>query len=148
MYGYMLFSHIVGLSVWISALIAIVIMLLMLRASLQSYDFKGLAKKVIRVFSALVYPSSIVVLVSGIIMVVEMNFAKGTKPLWLDVMEKGGGTLVMLAIVITAVLGRRLTKRLSLDNGQTIGISSYITSMIAFIIAILAIVLIVSLRIV
>lgn len=146
MFGYMLFSHIAGLAIWMGALLAIVVMLILLRKSLGTAEMNALAKKVVKVFSVFVYPSSILVLVSGIVMVVQMGFEKGTKPFWLDMMEKGGGTIVMLALVLTAVMGRKLNKRLSNAGGQAVAISGYLSTKIAFLIAIMAIVLIVSLR--
>lgn len=147
MFGFMLFLHFTGLIFWLGTLFAIVVMLTMLKKQLGSPETRQLAKKVVRAFSWLVYPSSLIVLISGVFMLIEMGLGKGEKPLWLEIMEKGGGTIIILALVLTAIMNGKVKKKLSAIQAQTVNLSGYLTTMTSFIVVIFAIIFVVSLKI-
>ena len=146
MYGVLLFFHLSGLFVWLGSLFAIVVMLLLLKNQLDSPQTKKLINRIVRVFSMFAHPSSLVVLISGVIMIIQIGLGNN-KPFWLDIMEKGGGTIILLALVLTGIMGSRMKKRLAgAQPGDVINLSGYLSVMIAFIVSILAIVLIVSMK--
>lgn len=148
MFNFMLFVHLTGLIAWLGALLAIIIMLGMLKQQLASQESGVLAKRVIRTFSMLAHPGAVLVLISGVYMIVQMGM--GTeKPLWLQVMEKGGGTVILLALILTGILGSKVKKRLGAAAGitQQPPIKGYLLSMSAILIMTLGIMLVVSLKI-
>lgn len=148
MFGFMLFVHLTGLFVWLGALMGTLVMLGLLKNQLGSPDTNQLAKRLIRMFSMLSHPGALLVLVSGVYMIVQMG-AGSDKPLWLDVMEKGGGTIILLAIVLTGILGSKVKKRLSegAGAGQPAKLSGYVAALSTFMVLIVSVVLVVSLRI-
>lgn len=167
MIGWMLFLHLTGLFAWLGALLAIVVMLTLLKEQLGTAPGNTLAKRVIRVFSTIAHPSAVAVLISGIVLIVQMNWG-ANKPFWLQVMEKGGGTLILLALIVTGIMGSKLKKRLTATvagaatvagtaavagaakpadgDAQTVKLSGYLTTLTVCIVLVVAIVLVVSLR--
>lgn len=151
MFGTMLFLHLTSLILWSGALFAIVVLLGMARRRNVAQEAKTLVGKAVRLFGWLAHPSSIVVLVSGILMIIEMDMGDTAKPLWLVYMERGGGTIILAAIVLTALFGRKAVKRLSLsENGaaavRSSGVAVPVTVFTVLMMAILSVVLVVSLR--
>lgn len=151
MFGTMLFLHLTGLSLWFGALMAIVILVFLIKGKKKvADDTKSLVRKAIRTFSWVAHPSSIIVLVSGIFMIIEMNLGDAGRPLWLNYMEKAGGTIILIAIILTAVLGRKMVKQLAVteNSGSTAvaGGGLYQASLVVILAAILSVVLVVSLR--
>ncbi|WP_028550585.1 hypothetical protein [Paenibacillus sp. UNC451MF] len=148
MFNFMLFAHFAGLIAWLGALLAIVIMLGMLKTELGSPEASTLAKRIIRTFSMFAHPGAVLVLISGVFMIVQMGM--GTeKPFWLQVMEKGGGTIILLALILTGILGSKVRKRLGAAAGTTQQppLKGYLISMSAVIVMTLGIMLVVSLKI-
>lgn len=62
-------------------------------------------------------------------------------------MEKGGGTIILLALVLTGILGSKVKKRLSIGQNQNIRVSGYLTTLTTFMVLIVSVVLIVSMKI-
>ena len=147
MFGTMLFLHLTSLFVWLGAILAIVVMLVMLKKQLGSKDYNALAQRIIRVFTMFAHPSAVIVLISGVLMLLQMDMGTGDKPFWLIAMERGGGTIILLALVITSIAGSKLKKRLSISQGQEVKLTGYLTTMTSFLVLIVSIVLIVSLKI-
>lgn len=69
---------------------------------------KKLVLMLIRTFKAMTHLSAIIVLISGIYRVVQMNFGDAAKSFWLSYMEMAGGMIVLLGIILLAILGRRV----------------------------------------
>lgn len=138
MYGFLLFAHLFGLMVWGGAVLAVIVMLL-------SSDFKLLARRIISIFNRLAHPAAFIVLVSGVFMIIQLDMGLN-KPLWLDMMEKGGGTIILLFFLITGIWGSKLKKRLVAAQGQTVALSGYITAMLAFFVLTVSILLVVSMK--
>ncbi|MFD0960826.1 hypothetical protein [Paenibacillus chungangensis] len=145
MYGFMLFSHLTGLILWAGAIMTIVIMLILLKAQLGTADVNRLTGSIIRIFNRFAHPSAFVVLISGVVMIVQLDLGSN-KPFWLDMMEKAGGTIILLFLIIAGIMGAKLKKKLTQHPNDAIALSRYLTMVIGFFIAILAVVLIVSLK--
>lgn len=146
MFGLWLFLHLTGLAIWIGSLLAIVVILLLLKKQLGSQQSNALAKRVIRVFGMLAHPASVIVLISGVFMIVQMDLGSTDKPLWLDVMEKGGGMIVLLALVLTGFLGSKAKKWLNDPKSKSVNLTGYLMTLSGFMIMIMAVLLVVSLR--
>ncbi|MDF2713678.1 MAG: hypothetical protein K0R28_603 [Paenibacillus sp.] len=146
MFGFMLFLHLTGLMVWLGALLAVVIVVPLLRKLPGSAESNALSSRIIRIFGMFAHPAAVVVLLSGVFMIVDMGIGPD-KPLWLDLMEKGGGTIILLALVLTGILGRKARKRLGAADGRSVTLSGYLTTTAGFMILIVSMVLIVSLKI-
>ncbi|MGE6226372.1 hypothetical protein [Paenibacillus chitinolyticus] len=145
MFGLMIFLHISGLLGWLGALLGILVTMLLLRKQLGTPDANSLTGKTIRVFGRIAHPSSILVLLSGVYLILQMGI--GTeKPLWLQVMEKGGGTIILLAVIFTAVLGSKLNKRLNSAGGNSVRLTGYLSMVGVFMFLIVSVVLVVSLK--
>ncbi|TMV50176.1 hypothetical protein FE783_11480 [Paenibacillus mesophilus] len=146
MFGFMLFLHLTGLMVWLGALLAVVIVVPLLRKQPGAAESNALASRIIRIFGMLAHPAAVVVLLSGVFMIVKMGIGPD-KPLWLDLMEKGGGTIILLALVLTGLLGRKARKRLGAAEGRPVALSGYLTASAGFMVLIVSMVLLVSLKI-
>lgn len=147
MFGFMLFLHLAGLVTWLGSLFAIVIMLTMLNKQLGSLESNTLAQRVIRTFSRFAHPSAVFVLISGVLMIIQLGMGSG-KPLWMEVMEKGGGTIILLGLIFTGILGSKVKKHLSIPGeAQRIKLSGYMFAMSTVILLTLSVVLVVSLKI-
>ncbi|MDQ6419471.1 hypothetical protein RB620_08505 [Paenibacillus sp. LHD-117] len=144
-YGLLLFSHLAGLMVWAGAILAVIMMLAMLKGQLGKPEANALSVRIVSTFSRLAHPASVVVLASGVIMIVRMGLSSD-KPFWLDLMEKGGGTVILLFLIVAGVMGGKLKKRLTAQPGGTVALTGYLTTMAVALTAILAIVLVVSLK--
>ncbi|MEK3917797.1 hypothetical protein [Paenibacillus sp. FSL H7-0331] len=147
MFGFMLFLHLAGLVIWLGSLFAIMIMLIMLNKQLGSLESNTLAQRIIRTFSRFAHPSAVFVLISGILMIIQMGMGSG-KPLWLEVMEKGGGTIILLGLIFTGILGSKVKKRLSIPGeAHHVKLSGYMFAISTVIVLTLSVVLVVSLKI-
>lgn len=145
MYGFLLFSHLTGLMIWVGAILAVIVMLFMLKNQLGKPEANGLSKRIISVFSRYAHPGAFVVLISGVIMIIQLDMGSD-KPFWLDMMEKAGGTIILLFLIVVSILGGKLKKRLQMEGNASVSVSPYLTSLAISFIAILAVVLIVSLK--
>lgn len=150
MFETMLFLHLAGLVIWFGSLFAIAVVILLTKRQIKSNETKALIRKVIRTWGWLAHPTSILVLVSGIIMIVDMDFGDAQKPLWLNYMEMGGGMIIMLGIVAVLLLGSRMAKRLKkagdVDSEVVVRGGVYLASLLIIIAAILSVILVVALR--
>lgn len=146
MYGFMLFLHLTGLFAWMGGLLVAIVMIGLLHKKLgSSQDSNLLARKSVSIFSYLAHPGAVLVLGSGVYLILQMG--SGSKPLWLDVMEKGGGMIALLSLIVSGILGGKVKKKLKAAQGQPVKLTGYLTTMTAFMALILGVVLIVSLRI-
>jgi hypothetical protein len=146
MFGFMLFLHLAGFSVWLGSIVTIAILLLAIKKQIDSDVGRSLVKKMIGIFNMLTHPSSFIVLVSGIVMIVKWGSSETGKPFWLNYMEQVGGMVVLLFIIVLSILGRRVMKRIAGANIQlaSSGISFYVTGMLVTTMLILSIVFVVA----
>ncbi|MFD2747423.1 hypothetical protein ACFSTH_14125 [Paenibacillus yanchengensis] len=146
----MLFLHLAGLVIWFGSLMGMTFVILFSNRQIESNETRLFLRKTIRTLGWIAHPTSILVLVSGIFMVIEMNFGDTAKPLWLIYMERGGGVVILLGIAIIALMGSRMVKRLgSVGNNQSalsLRGGTYLTSLLVIIFAILSVILVVSFR--
>lgn len=146
MFGLMLFLHLTGLFAWIGALLTVVIMLPMVNKQLgTTQESNTMAKRIINIFSYLAHPGAVVVLGSGLYLILQMG--SGTKPLWLNIMEMGGGTIALLSLIVTGILGSKVKKKLNRSQGNLVKVTGYLSTMTAFMVLILGVVLVVSMKI-
>lgn len=146
MFGFLLFLHLTGLMVWLGALLAVVIVVPILKKQPGSSESNALTGRMIRIFGMLAHPAAVVVLLSGVFMIIDMGIGSD-KPLWLDLMEKGGGTIILLALVLTGILGSKARKRLGAADGRSVALKGYLTTTAGFMVLIVFMVLLVSLKI-
>lgn len=99
------------------------------------------------------YPATIIVLISGIYRVVQMNFGDTEKPFWLNYMEMAGGMFVLFGIILTAILGRGVIKLLSSKKVTTIDmavvgkrLSVYLITVVLVMLLVLSVGFVVSFR--
>ncbi|RKN84233.1 hypothetical protein [Paenibacillus ginsengarvi] len=145
MFGVYLFLHLTGLMIWLGALLAVVVMLVMMKKQLGEGASRLLANRIIRTFGLFAHPGAVVVLVSGVLMIIQMGLGSD-KPLWLSLMEKGGGMIILLALVLTGILGKKARTRLNAASAGTVRLSGYIATNAGFIVLIVSLVLVVSLK--
>ncbi|WP_072334521.1 MULTISPECIES: hypothetical protein [unclassified Paenibacillus] len=161
MFGLMLFLHFTGLFLWLGALLAAAVTLSAISRQRQQEagGLQALGARLIRIFQRLGHSGAVAVLGSGVYMIIQMDLGKD-KPLWLEVMEKGGGTLILLALVVLGIMGSRLTKKLAQEAsvGQTgaaqqagqaraVQVSRYIAVLSVFMALIVTVILVVSIKI-
>lgn len=145
MYGFWLFIHFTGLSIWLGSLVAVAILLMAMRKQLHSADIGALVKKTVRTFNLLTHPSAFLVLISGVFMILKLGM-ESDKPFWLIYMERGGGMIILLFIIVISIMGRRLMKRISGNNSASAStsINSYVSGLTVSIVAVLSVVFVVS----
>ncbi|CAG7657051.1 hypothetical protein ACFQI7_34715 [Paenibacillus allorhizosphaerae] len=146
MFGFMLFLHLTGLFVWLGSLLATIVVLAVMKQQIGSQPSNALAARIIKVFSRFAHPGAFIVLVSGVVMIVQMGMGPG-KPLWLEVMEKGGGTIILLALIVTGIWGSKVKKQLNAGQEQAVKFTGYLATMSSFMVAIVLVVLAVSMKI-
>jgi hypothetical protein len=146
MFGFMLFLHLAGLFVWLGSLFAEIVMLLILKKQMGSPESNALTERIIRIFSRFAHPSAFIVLASGVFLIIQLGMGSG-KPFWLQAMEKGGGTIILLALICTGILGSKAKKQLRSGQGWNKKLSGYVTAMSSFMVLAMLILLIVSMKI-
>lgn len=98
------------------------------------------------IVKGVVNPSAVVVLATGIAMIVHLGIVGQAKPLWLTLMEHGGGMLVMLTVLLTSWHMRKLT-RSSQDSARQMHLARLSNSLAGIGVGVLAVILVVALRI-
>ncbi|WP_062106894.1 hypothetical protein [Bacillus niameyensis] len=152
MFKFWLFLHFTGLSIWVGSLIAIALILVMMKKHLGSKELSTIVKKVTKVSNLLVHPSAFFVLISGVFMIISMNFGDATKPFYLAFMERIGGVTVLFSIIAISLFGRRLVKKLNnleMEGGilkHTGSLNTYVAVMFASLLLILSVIFVVSFR--
>lgn len=147
MFGLLLFFHLTGLSVWLGSSIAIAILLLLIKKQINSTVVGSLVQKMIKTFNLLTDPSSFIILVTGILMLVSQGITKdGGGPFWMSYMQQVGAMAIILFIIIFSVMGRKIVKRIAGANYQaaTLGISTYVTGLFITIAIILSVLYVVA----
>lgn len=146
MYEWMFFIHLAGLAVWFGVTLMGVLMLLSARKSLAETGVSSIAQQTIRNINRLSHPSSFLVLASGLYMILQLD--RDGLPFWISFMEQAGGTVILLFIVVMSILGSKLRKKLAQAEPAVAArsIGSYAAWTSIFLLAVLVIILIVSLK--
>ncbi|MFP3391928.1 hypothetical protein [Brevibacillus sp. SIMBA_040] len=146
MYAGMYFTHIISLAVWFGALVIVMLLLGSYKAHTeQGQVATALANKT--VWSTL-QAAAFAVLLSGVGMLVHAGMIGQKKPLWLKLMEEGGGLVILLFIIFVTLWTRNLRKALKQGDATRYTQMSkrFFGLSLSFVIAIAAVVLVVSLR--
>jgi putative copper export protein len=152
MFKFWLFLHFTGISIWVGSLLAVTLILLTMKKYLGSKELSTIVKKITRIVNILVHPSAFFVLVSGVFMIISMNYGDNPKPFYLNFMERFGGSTILFSIILISIFGRRLVKRLNIlekdgsENKQSSTINSYITILLASVVFVFATIFVVSFR--
>lgn len=146
MYAGMYFSHIIGLAIWFGALL--VAMLLLRKARLHSDQQQVAAALADKSVWYTLQAAAFAVLLSGIGMIIQAGMLGKSKPLWLKLMEEGGGMVVLVFIILVTLWTRKLRKALKNGDAAMYGkmIKRFLRLSMSFVLAIAAIILVVSLR--
>ncbi|MCR2821654.1 hypothetical protein [Lederbergia panacisoli] len=152
MFKYWLFLHFAGISVWVGSLLAVAIILFMMKKHLGSKELSTIVKKMTKVVNSIVHPSAFFVLLSGIFMIIAMNFGDSPKPFYLEFMERIGGVTVLFTIIAVSIFGRRVVKKFNTleKEGSVVthpaSINMYITMMLISVLLVLSVIFVVSFR--
>ncbi|HEY4552026.1 MAG TPA: hypothetical protein VIG80_02415 [Bacillaceae bacterium] len=152
MFKFWLFLHFAGISIWVGSLLAVTLILLMMKKHLGSKELSTIVKKITRVVNMLVHPSAFFVLISGIFMIVSMNFGDTAKPFYLNFMERFGGVAILFTFIAISLVGRKFVKKLnSLEKEGSVikhsrSFNSYISMMLASVAFVFVTIFVVSFR--
>ncbi|TBL80379.1 hypothetical protein EYB31_08155 [Paenibacillus thalictri] len=148
MYGLLLFFHLTGLSIWLGSLVAVIVMLTMMKKHIASPEIGQLAQKTVKIFNFLTHPSSFVVLISGVLLIVDMGLIRSAKPFWMHYMEEVGGMFILLFIVLLSILGKKLVVKLTAGDQLDIrsGMARYLSGMMVSVVCVLSVVFIVAVK--
>lgn len=142
----MFFIHLAGLAVWFGVTLMGILMLLSARKNLAQSGVSSIAEQTIRNINRLSHPSSFLVLASGLYMILQLD--RDALPFWISFMEQAGGMIILLFIIVMSILGSKLRKKLAQAEPSVAAksIGSYVVWTSIFLIAILVVILIVSLK--
>ncbi|MBS4174664.1 hypothetical protein [Bacillus sp. FJAT-49736] len=149
MFTTMLFFHLSGLSIWLGSLISLAVIMSLLKKQAGSKDVQSLLQKIPGLFNRWLHPSSFIVLLSGVFMIIGMNISESQKPLWLHFMEKGGSLTILLSIIVLSIISSKKIKKplraANVDVGVVQkGLSIYLVWLSIFIMLVLSVVFMVS----
>lgn len=144
MYGVAFFLHIGGLILWLGALAIAGIFLLAMRPHYVSAGVKQISVKITKHSVIWSYIGAASVLFSGVYMILQLGM--DNKPFWLTAMERGGGMLLLLSIIFTAITAGKTIKRISQPDGQHTSVRGFLIVTIISIVCSLAVLFIVSMK--
>lgn len=146
MYEWMFFIHLAGLAAWFGVTLMGVLMLLSVKGKLAEANFSSVAQSVVRNINRVTHPAAFLVLASGLYMI--MQWSRDGMPFWLAMMERAGGMVILLFIIVMSILGSKLRRKLAGGDASTAArsINTYIFWTVIFLIGILAVTLVVSLK--
>lgn len=146
MYQWMLFIHLIGLAAWFGVTLMGVVLLLSIRGKLAEASLSSVGQTIVKNINRITHPAAFLVLASGFYMV--MQWDRDGMPFWLAFMERVGGMVIILFIIILSILGVRLKKKLAHNDGAAAAksIGTYVVWTVLFLLGVLAVTLIVSLR--
>lgn len=145
MFGLWLFLHITSISIWLGSIVAVAFMLMMIRNH-KGKDTNALVRNTVKVFNRLSHPSSFIVLITGVAMLIQQSAFKD-QPLWLKYMQDLGTLVILVSIAVLSILGKKLTKRLADGSQQGApAIGGFLNWLWIFAILILSVIFVVAYR--
>lgn len=146
MYGWMFFIHLAGLATWFGVTLMGMIMLQSVKKKLAETSVSSLAESTIRNLNRLTHPSAFLVLASGVYMILQLE--RDALPFWISFMERAGGMIILLFIIIMSILGGRLRRKLAQSDATAAAksIGTYVLWTAIFLVGILVVTLVVSLK--
>jgi putative copper export protein len=106
------FLHLTGLAVWIGSLVIIALLLFSLRSKAGAPGEHHLLLTIIRLVKWLVNVAALAVLVSGAGLIQSLGYKPMTEPLYVKLMEQGGGLILVSFLVLMTIWSNRIQKRL------------------------------------
>ncbi|ARU60327.1 hypothetical protein CBW65_04060 [Tumebacillus avium] len=107
--NWMLFFHLSGLAVWLGS--AVLLMILFAYLKKNSLQESGLLLFCTRLVNRVSSVAAVVVLATGVGLIEALGYRGMDKPLWLNVMEQGGGVVILLFILVFLWKSRRANKQ-------------------------------------
>lgn len=146
MYGFMLFLHLAGLAAWFGVTLMSAFLLNSLKGKLTEAGSTASAFNTIKLFNRITHPAAAIVLISGFYMIMQLS--RAGMPFWLTFMERAGSLIIILFMAVLSMMGAKLKKKLAQDDttAASKSISTYVTSIFVFLVLILAVTLVVSLK--
>lgn len=103
--------HIVGVAIWLGSFLALGFLLKSLVKDEKTLaDFAPIIKRMQKWVMMGVFPSLVLILLSGVYMILQ--FSRDSMPLYLTIMEQGGTLIILLTIIFVSIYSVRLTKKL------------------------------------
>ena len=143
MFKFWLFTHLVGLSVWLGSLVAVAIVFSLLRKQLVSAEIRKVYVKLSKIFTGVSHATATLVLVSGLIMLFQMEY----KAFDVIFMERFGSMVVILSMILLTVFNKKVVKQISNNDiapEKITGFGAYFGVKFATIVAIIATIFVVS----
>ncbi|GFR38059.1 hypothetical protein PRECH8_13550 [Insulibacter thermoxylanivorax] len=148
MYNWMFFIHLASLATWFGVTLMGMIMLLSVKSKLAENhaSLSSVTLSVLRNINRITHPAAFLVLASGLYMIMQWN--RDGMPFWLAFMEQAGGLVIILFMILLSIFGARMKKSLAGSNGAAAAKSISIYAWVAaiFLLAILVVTLVVSLK--
>lgn len=146
MHELLYFLHLTALALWLGTLVAAA---WWSRAALAAAD-AGSRDWGLRMVSQLTTwvsaPASLLVLLAGVSMVMVAGTAGAYRPLWFQVMEQGGGMLVLASLFLLPALARRVRKATEDKAAVHRAVRHFIVGLGTMALGVLGVILTVSLR--
>ena len=146
LYNWMFFLHMAGLAAWFGTTLMAVLMLLSLKKKAAEASIAAVALSLVKNMNRITHLAAFLVLISGVVMIMDWN--RDGMPFWLSFMERAGGMVILLFIIILSIFGAKLKKKLAGGDEATVvkSISTYSLLVLIFLVAILAVTFVVSLK--
>ncbi len=146
------FLHLAGLAIWIGSMVVSVWLLVKIGRMEDRSNGKSLLQMMISLVKWLMNGAALVVLASGGGLIQSLGYHEIEKPLWITLMERGGGMIILLFLIIMTWMCNRAHKRLKgADDVQGNQFPKLVTrfsvTLSSFAVLALAVVYIVSLRV-
>jgi putative copper export protein len=146
MHEVLYFVHLTALALWLGTL---VVAAWWSRAALVAPD-AGSRDWGLRMVSQLTIwvsaPASLLVLLAGVSMVMVAGTVGASRPLWFQVMEQGGGLLVLVSVFLLPALARRVRRATEDQAAMHRAVRQFVVGMGAMAVGVLGVILTVSLR--
>lgn len=150
MYGLMFFLHIAGLCIWFGSMVTVLVLLMIMRKELANETIAALTQKTIRISNRITHPSATLVLLSGIFMLLIIGMENhNSLPFWILFMEQFGGLVILIFLAAVSIAGKKVTRNLAankLDLADK-SLNTYLITMIVLAIAVIAVIYVVSAKI-
>lgn len=149
MYGFMLFLHLGGLAIWLGSIFTVAMLLISLSKNIQSADVSAIGARTIKIFNRITHPSSFIVLLSGIIMLMNLGMENHDNfPFWLKFMEMAGSMVILVFIILLSIMGKKTMKRIQNATAEPAAaqksIRTFVTTALIFVVLVLVVVFVVS----
>lgn len=146
MFGILLFFHLTSLAVWLGSMLISALLLKSFKNS-DKANSSEFIKQLTKYISMLTHPSSFLILVTGIWMLI-LQAGDDANQFWLQYMQGLGTLLVIGFIVMISIYSRKLSKGLTSPQkgSTTVGLSAYINTLLITSLLIISIIFVVAMK--